>query len=257
MRIHKAEVFFIFLMAFIALAGTFSFMAHNSIVAAATSGQPSFFPARSLSFLGTIFCGLAAVCGMFLVYPVVRRGLTEQGELQQLTERLSARSTNLEHAATTDALTGTFNRRYFDRALAEYLKAFRDVGKPVGMMILDLDHFKAINDTHGHDVGDDALRHVAACLLEFARYHDVVARYGGEEFAVLSPNTTERQLFALAERIRAAIAGLRIVHGDDHLRLTASIGIAVWDGSESCEDLYRRTDKQLYEAKRRGRDRVC
>jgi diguanylate cyclase (GGDEF)-like protein len=101
------------------------------------------------------------------------------------------------------------------------------------------------------------LRQVAGCLLEFTRYHDVVARLGGEEFAVLSPNISPRQLYALADRIRAAIGNLRVASGNVTLRVTVSAGLAIWDGRESGEDLYRRADKQLYEAKRQGRNRVC
>ncbi len=104
-----------------------------------------------------------------------------------MTDALSARSETLEHAALTDGLTGMQNRRYFDDALREYLSEFRKIGKPIGLMILDLDRFKSINDTHGHDVGDEVLRAVSACLRELTRYHDVVARLGGEEFAVVTP----------------------------------------------------------------------
>ncbi len=105
-----------------------------------------------------------------------------------MTASLSARSQTLEQAALTDGLTGMQNRRYFDDALKEYLEEFRRIDKPVGLMILDLDHFKQVNDSHGHDIGDDVLRAVAECLKALTRYHDVVARLGGEEFAVVAPN---------------------------------------------------------------------
>lgn len=252
MRLHKAEWFFFLLMVLVALAGCFAWVAHEAALYLDGAGR-----IRSFSFLAAAFSGLAVFCGVFLVYPVLRRGLREQGELRRMTESLSVRSQTLEQAATTDSLTGMHNRRYFDDAMVEYLKAFRAIEKPVGMMILDLDHFKAINDTHGHDVGDEVLRQVASCLLEFTRYHDVVARLGGEEFAVLSPNTSPRQLYALADRIRAAIGDLRIISGNVTLRVTVSAGLAIWDGRENGDELYRRADKQLYEAKRQGRNRVC
>ena len=99
---------------------------------------------------------------------------------------------------------------------------------------------------------------VAGCLAEFTRYHDVVARLGGEEFAVLSPNIDGKQLFNLAERIRKAVSQLRIpTSGDVYIKITVSAGIAIWDGKETGEKLYRRTDKQLYAAKHQGRNRVC
>ena len=112
------------------------------------------------------------------------------------------------------------NRRYFDDALKEYLDEFRRIDKPVGLMILDLDHFKQVNDTHGHDVGDEVLRAVAGCLKDMTRYHDVVARLGGEEFAVVAPNMDTETLVRFAERIRKAIAGMAIAVGqcpaEDH-----------------------------------------
>lgn len=252
LRVHKAEWFFFLLMMLVLVAGCCSWAAHQGSLLPGNRASVGNF-----SFLGATFSGLAAVCGFFLVYPVLRRGLREQGELKKMTESLSVRSQTLEQAATTDGLTGMHNRRYFDDAMVEYLKAFRAIEKPVGMMVLDLDHFKAINDTHGHDIGDEVLRQVAACLLEFTRYHDVVARLGGEEFAILSPNISVRQLHALADRIRAAIGDLKIVSGNVTLRVTVSIGLAVWDGRESGDDLYRRADTQLYAAKRQGRNRVC
>ena len=143
--------------------------------------------------------GEAAVCtgvllatalffGVFFIYPLIRTQVKEEGKLRAMTSRSAPARETLEHAALTDGLTGMQNRRYFDDALKEYLEEFRRIDKPVGLMILDLDHFKQVNDTHGHDVGDEVLRAVAGCLKDMTRYHDVVARLGGEEFAVVAPN---------------------------------------------------------------------
>ena len=125
------------------------------------------------------------------------------------------------------------------------------------MLILDLDHFKQVNDTHGHDVGDEVLRTVSNCLKDFTRFHDVVARLGGEEFAVVAPNMDENMLLKLAERIRKAVASLVVQSGNIRLRVTTSVGLAVWDGKESADEFFRRADRMLYEAKRLGRNRVC
>src|SRR5258705_10463383 len=127
-----------------------------------------------------------------------------------MTVWLSARSETVEYTALADVLTGMQKRRYFDDALKEYIEEFRRIEKPVGLMILDLDHFKEVNDTHGHDVGDEVLREVASCLKDMTRYHDVVARLGGEEFAVVAPNMDNDLLIKLAERIRKAIAARAI-----------------------------------------------
>ena len=165
-------------------------------------------------------------CSAYLfIFPLIRGQEKEHGKLREMTQTLSARSETLEHAALTDALTGMQNRRYFDDALKEYLGEFKRIGKPVGLMVLDLDHFKSVNDTHGHDVGDEVLRRVAQCLKDFTRYHDVAARVGGEEFAVVAPNMDLELLKKLAERIRKAVADLVIESGNVRLKVTSSFGL--------------------------------
>lgn len=255
MRFHKAELFFFLLMGLVVLGGVFSWAAFSAATGGVVIGGID--TSAKFAFMGLVLAMLSVVCGLGLIYPIMSRGLRERGKLQEMTESLSVRSLSLEHAAVTDGLTGMYNRRYFDDALSEYLNAFGQIGKPIGMVILDLDHFKIVNDTHGHDVGDEVLRQVAECLQVFTRYHDVLARLGGEEFAILSPNITERQLYNLSDRIRQAISELKIKQGNVTLKVTVSAGLAIWDGAETGEDLYRRADKQLYEAKRKGRNRVC
>ena len=203
------------------------------------------------------FLSAGLVIGVIFVLPTIRKQMRKEDSLQILTESLSARSVTLEHEALTDGLTGMHNRRYFDDAMAEYLDQFRKIDKPIGLMILDLDHFKKVNDTYGHDVGDEVLRQIARCLQEFTRYHDVVARLGGEEFAVVAPNMSRESLFKLADRIRHAISALNIKSGNITVRVTMSIGLAIWDHRETAEELYKRADMQLYQAKRTGRNRVC
>lgn len=208
-----------------------------------------------LSVAGVLLA-TALTFGILLIYPQIRTQVREGGKLREMTELLSARSQTLEHAALTDGLTGMHNRRYFDDALREYLDEFRRIERPVGLMILDLDHFKMVNDTYGHDTGDEVLKAVAGCLKEMTRYHDIVARLGGEEFAIVTPNMEMEALYKLAERIRRAIAALPIMHGNVRLKVTTSVGLAVWDRRETMEEFFRRADSQLYHAKRQGRDRV-
>jgi len=255
MRFHKAELFFFLLIALVVIGGLFSWAAFSAATGGVVVGGVQ--TAARFAFMSAVLVALSAVCGCLLVYPIMSCGLRERGKLQKMTESLSVRSLSLEHAAVTDSLTGMYNRRYFDDALTEYLGAFGQIGKPIGMVILDLDHFKKVNDTHGHDVGDEVLRQVAECLHIFTRYHDVLARLGGEEFAILSPNITERQLYNLSDRIRQAVSELNISNGNVTLKVTVSAGLAIWDGGEGGEELYRRADKQLYEAKRQGRNRIC
>ena len=119
------------------------------------------------------------------------------------------------------------------------------------------DLFKQVNDNHGHDVGDQVLREVGVCLKDMTRHHDVVARLGGEEFAIVAPNMTPELLHKLAERIRKAISNIAITDGNVRLKVTASVGLAIWDRSEDADSFYRRADRMLYQAKRMGRNRVC
>lgn len=262
MRFHKAEsAFFVFIFVILA-AGLVTFHAYGQLqdIAAdfdTASRVDKIVYLNKLLFVTGALLATALFFGTFFIYPLIRGQVREEGKLRAMTVSLSARSQTLEQAALTDGLTGMQNRRYFDDALREYLHEFRRIDRPVGLMILDLDHFKQVNDTHGHDVGDEVLRAVATCLRGMTRYHDVVARLGGEEFAVVTPNMDVELLARFAERIRKAIANLSIMSGNVRLKVTTSVGLAVWDHKESAEDFYRRADRQLYEAKKQGRNRVC
>ena len=262
MRFHKAEsAFFVFIFVILA-AGLVTFHAYGQLqdIAAdldTASRVDKIVYLNKLLFVTGALLATALFFGTFFIYPLIRGQVREEGKLRAMTVSLSARSQTLEQAALTDGLTGMQNRRYFDDALREYLQEFRRIDRPVGLMILDLDHFKLVNDTHGHDVGDEVLRAVATCLRGMTRYHDVVARLGGEEFAVVTPNMDVELLARFAERIRKAIANMSIMSGNVRLKVTTSVGLAVWDHKESAEDFYRRADRQLYEAKKQGRNRVC
>ncbi len=261
MRFHKAESAFFVFITVIFGAGMLMLFAHGVMENIMEVTRPERVAKvsylKDLLFFTSVLLTTALFFGMFFIYPLIRRQVREENKLRQMTASLSARSETLEVAALTDGLTGTQNRRYFDDALREYILEFRRIDKPVGLMILDLDHFKQVNDNHGHDVGDDVLRSVSRCLLDLTRYHDVVARLGGEEFAIVAPNMNLEGLEKLAERIREAIAALSIPIARGRLKVTTSVGLAIWDGKETAEELYRRADRQLYEAKRQGRNRVC
>lgn len=262
MRFHKSESAFFVLIVVVLAAGAANLLAYVAILnvpdVGGLAGSRNVVHLGHYLFASLVLLLTALFFGIFFIYPQIRTQVREEGKLRAMAHSLSARSETLEQAALTDALTGMQNRRYFDEALTEYLEEFGRIGKPVGLMIFDLDHFKQINDTHGHDVGDDVLRAVATCLGEMTRYHDVVARLGGEEFAVVAPNMNVDMLTRLAERIRTAIASIPLTRSDNvRLRVTSSVGLAVWNGRESADDLFRRADQQLYQAKRLGRNRVC
>lgn len=175
--------------------------------------------------------------------------------VDERTEALERANQRLDALSRTDALTGIGNRRQLDEVLAtEWRRAARR-GRAVGMLLLDLDHFKAFNDRFGHQAGDLALQAVAGVLREgLRRATETVARFGGEEFAVVAADAEVPDLFALAERLRVGVQDLELPGFDV---ITVSVGAAVRAaaGSEA-QDLVLAADKALYHAKQTGRDRV-
>lgn len=165
----------------------------------------------------------------------------------------------VQERAITDALTGLFNRREFRRRLNEEMGRARRFRRPLSLLMLDIDHFKAVNDTHGHPAGDEVLRVIAARVRASLRPTDHVARYGGEEFIVMQPETTPDGALATAERIRAAIAGTAVPIGLDRaVSATISVGTASFpDNADTEEELIAAADRALYAAKESGRNRVC
>jgi diguanylate cyclase (GGDEF)-like protein len=163
------------------------------------------------------------------------------------------------HMAITDALTGLRTRRFLEQALSsEAARSQRHAGAPVGLLLLDVDHFKAVNDTHGHHGGDRVLCEVARRLRELVRPGDVVARYGGEEFAVLLPGASGAELVGVGERVRRGIANTPIaVDRETLVTVTVSIGAAMLpDHVESTTELTLTADRALYAAKESGRNRL-
>ena len=160
--------------------------------------------------------------------------------------------TELEHMATHDALTGTLNRRAILECCADEHERSLRYKQPFALMMIDLDHFKTINDTHGHQHGDRVLVHFAECTRAALRRADRFGRYGGEEFLVLLPNTTADVALPVAERIRAALSA------GHALDCQASIGLTHWRGPEDTLDaMLGRADAALYQAKAQGRNQTC
>ncbi len=165
----------------------------------------------------------------------------------------------LEREATTDALTDLCNRREFESLAHRELSRANRQGAPLSLLMMDIDKFKSINDTHGHDVGDAVLKTIAGACAPHLREVDVLARIGGEEFAVLLPDTTIDGATHVAERIREALGRESVPAGDGKtLSFTVSVGVAQHDGeSEELPALIKRADQALYRAKESGRNRVC
>ncbi|MFN3986246.1 MAG: GGDEF domain-containing protein [Rhodocyclaceae bacterium] len=178
------------------------------------------------------------------------------------TAELRAANTRLEELSRSDPLTGLANRRHFDETKEiEFRRALR-LGQPLSVLMCDVDHFKAYNDTFGHAAGDDCLRNIAAILqTTFARAGELVARVGGEEFAALLPGVDAARARDAAERLRSALAARGLEHGAGGAGayVTLSIGVAQLDPAEMdhVDMLLDRADQALYRAKREGRDRVA
>jgi two-component system cell cycle response regulator len=162
-------------------------------------------------------------------------------------------------AAITDALTGLHNRRYMETHLNALVEQAASRGKPIAVLVLDIDFFKAINDTHGHDAGDDVLREFALRIRKSIRTIDLACRYGGEEFVIVMPETDAGVAGMVAERLRRAIAGepFPVQQGMKLLNVTLSIGLATLSGAgDDSAAILKRADLAIYRAKRDGRNRV-
>ena len=156
-----------------------------------------------------------------------------------------------QRLAVTDGLTGLYNRRYLTERMAQQEAA----GGVVSLLVIDLDHFKRVNDTFGHVAGDAVLRESAARIASVCRATDVVARYGGEEFVVLLPDTGEEEARRLAERIRTTLRQAPVADSAGSIPITASVGVATRAGA-GIHRLMESADRALYRAKEEGRDRV-
>jgi diguanylate cyclase (GGDEF)-like protein len=164
----------------------------------------------------------------------------------------------LEEQATHDALTGLFNRRYLDETLNHELKRAAHHRQSVGIILIDIDHFKRFNDTYGHDAGDRLLQAVAAFLQENTRGGDIACRYGGEEFIVVLPGAALESTVLRARQMQEGIKALQVEHYNQTLEtITISLGMAIFpDHGVTSDTLIKAADVALYQAKAEGRDRV-
>ena len=165
-----------------------------------------------------------------------------------------------QRLATTDSLTGLYNHRFFRDALTLEIARANRLGYSIGLLMIDVDNFKRVNDTFGHPSGDDVLRNIADVLRRSLRQTDVAARYGGEEFAVVLPGLGPRGVRAVGEKLRRAVRGLQPLHAASVTPFPVSVsvgGVSASPPNLNSIDLVRIADTALYEAKRRGRDCVC
>jgi two-component system, cell cycle response regulator len=176
--------------------------------------------------------------------------------VKRLQDELRQRNEDLDRISRTDALTGLRNRRHVEEYLAKLTSLARRNLEPIAVLVIDIDHFKSVNDEHGHEAGDAVLREVAGRMQDSVRLEDMVGRWGGEEFLVVLPNTTDQGAAELAERLRQVVADTpcRLADGDA-VQVTISVGCAA-SLIDDAGILVRSADAAMYEAKQTGRNRV-
>lgn len=202
--------------------------------------QPRFQPTR-LDPIQSFFATFGFALGLAVVAAIIWLGM-------------SSRRENLQLMATTDGLSGLLNRRTFDQVLQRELEYAKRRNEPVALLMIDIDHFKQINDCFGHLVGDEVIRRISQLLCVNTRAMDAVARYGGEEFVMVLRGMQMSQAESIAERLRTQIEAMAGLPGP--LRVTASIGIAVAAEGDTVSSLLKRSDTALYLSKHTGRNRV-
>lgn len=228
----------------------------SGIVACIRTGRPLSPVDRGLA---DVFASQAALgfSNVALYERLREANETLEARVTERTRALEEANAKLERLATLDVLTEVWNRRHFmDLAAAEVARTRRS-GRTLSVFILDLDHFKLVNDSYGHAAGDEALRVVVARARGGLRSSDLIARFGGEEFVVLLPETDGADAAMVGERVRAAIAAGSLCSGPHSFLVTTSIGVAEWaPGETTIERALMRADEALYRAKQAGRNRV-
>jgi two-component system cell cycle response regulator len=205
--------------------------------------------------------GLDIGANDYLVKPIDRNELIARVRTQvrrrRYQDRLRANYERSLSLALTDSLTGLYNRRYLADHLERSLQRARETGKPVSVVLIDIDHFKQVNDSYGHAVGDEVLRAVAQRVNGNLRNFDMVARLGGEEFVIVMPDTPGEIGYMVAERLRDRVARDPIATGSGKLNVTISMGVSAYaGGGETPDELIKQADAAMYQAKRGGRNRV-
>ena len=200
----------------------------------------------------TLFINIGyALLAFIIVETVLIAGWRlSQRHLDNIIER---QTHELKEMATHDGLTGLLNRNTIEKKLMEEASRSIRHGSPFSIIIFDIDYFKKVNDTYGHNAGDEVLKKISSCVADLIRTIDKVGRWGGEEFLALAPETTLEEAMALAERIRSSIESIRYSKAAP---VTVSLGVAQFKGEESCEELVKRADAALYKAKDEGRNRA-
>lgn len=180
--------------------------------------------------------------------------------LSEKTAKDMRKIATLKKESITDTLMGIYNRRFFERRLTEEVRlCLQNPKRNLSLLIMDADHFKKINDTYGHQKGDEVLKVLADKIKLIARKNDIIARYGGEEICIIAPSCSKQEALVFSERLRFRIASGPITECaavQEEIYIQVSIGVATWTNGECAESLLSKADKALYLAKKRGRNQV-
>lgn len=202
-----------------------------------------------------VYWVVATLCPLVLSAILATRWARQQAQMQALYSELQLAHARLQMAAKIDPMTGVLNRGAFLAQIAE----MRMAGQTGWLMLIDVDHFKLINDRHGHETGDEALRNIVGLLRDAVRPGDLVGRLGGEEFGIFLPDTAAAEALVLTERLRCHIAQSPVYQVDDKSgSVTVSVGLATENfPAETLKDILHRADMAMYRAKDEGRNRVA
>ena len=195
------------------------------------------------------------------IQAVTHQAMADRQELEQAKQQLEREKSEMHDRMIRDTLTGVFSRSYFEEQLSIEIKKCNRSGAPLGVLFCDIDHFKSLNDTYGHQFGDQVLRTVAQSIQGAVRQSDIVARYGGEEFVVITHTNDEEGAAIVGEKIRAAVADLQFTSDQGTVEVTISVGVCYAPSirnelNEISESLVRQADISMYTAKKSGRNRV-
>jgi diguanylate cyclase (GGDEF)-like protein len=220
-------------------------------------GLLALWPGRSFSVRADLLPALVACVVMLMMTLVLRHFSQLRVALSEQRQALRETLTQVEQLATRDALTGLLNRRHMQQLVEQECLRHARSGTPLTVVLIDLDHFKRVNDTHGHAVGDEVLVSAARVLVEQLRGTDLIGRWGGEEFLLLLPDTPAVCAVSVIDRVRAALRQQAVSTAVPPLRVTFSAGVTQHAGGMAPRVVLERADRALYAAKAAGRDRCC
>lgn len=253
------HLFAFLFIAFALLSPEFRLVTKGAIVLAVTSGYVYFgtqYEHLQVTLPGSTITLLKVLNTIMFSATLSGLAIAYSAAIWRATESVHVLNAKLKKLATVDPLTGLLNRRSMNELLQQELIRFERTGRSFAVVIGDIDDFKAINDRHGHNVGDLALSSTAHALSGAVREVDHVGRWGGEEFVLLLPETDAAAAFEVARRVQESLRGAEVRSGDTPLRVSMTFGVSVSASGRSADDILAAADRALYEGKRSGKDRV-